>query len=195
MKIYISGKITGLPIEQARAKFIDAEKKLEKAGYTVVNPMNLKFRNDSWDHCMCRCIPALLGCSSIYMLPDWEDSKGARIERYIAEEKEIVIFYEAKPKTDEKQIYDKTEAAVAIATGYCLAEYASPSRERPLFFARSLFAHGVMQLGIENKSQIARKLNRKPSAINRALKNYPDEVQMNPEFRKMAEKVHSILCP
>lgn len=194
MKIYISGKITGTPINQARQKFDEAEKKLTKAGHTVVNPMSLKFKSDCWDHCMSRCIPALLKCDAIHMLPDWEGSKGARIERYIAGEKGLLILYETPPKMDEKEIYNRAAVAVAVVTGYKLSDYAVPSRERPLFFARSLFAHSVVQLGIQNQSKIAEKLNRKPSAVNRALRNYPDELKVNPEFRRMAEKLNSLLC-
>ena len=38
-KIYISGRISGLPIEEVAAKFDETETKLKAQGYEVINPL------------------------------------------------------------------------------------------------------------------------------------------------------------
>ena len=43
---------------------------------------------------MLKDIADLLQCNAIYMLQGWEDSKGARIEHYIATEIGMPIMYE-----------------------------------------------------------------------------------------------------
>ena len=53
MKIYISGKITGLPLEETRRKFADAQALLEEIGFEVVNPMEeglslMPLGNNTW---------------------------------------------------------------------------------------------------------------------------------------------------
>ena len=96
MKIYISGKITGLPINEAKRKFDKAEELLNEKGMETVNPFNNGLRlTDNWkDHLICD-IENLLHCDAIYMLNDWFESKGARIEKYIAEECGITVIFES----------------------------------------------------------------------------------------------------
>lgn len=50
--------------------------------------------HDSWEAHMLKDIADLLQCKALYMLQGWEDSKGARIEHYIATEIGIPITYE-----------------------------------------------------------------------------------------------------
>ena len=83
-KIFISGKISGLHYYYAYHKFATAEKHLERMGYKVVNPMCLCKRDWSWARCMILCLLHLLHCQSIYMLENWEYSRGAKIEYRIA---------------------------------------------------------------------------------------------------------------
>ena len=84
MKIYISGKITGIE-KEAIAIFEKAEKELLVAGYEVVNPMKLNHDHDkSWASYMKVCIKALCDCDAIYLLHNWQDSDGANIEFGIA---------------------------------------------------------------------------------------------------------------
>lgn len=80
MKVYVSGKITGLERSVAVANFARAEKFLKNKGYEVVNPTQLCDENVSWDDAMKICIAELVKCDAIYLLPDWQDSKGAKIE-------------------------------------------------------------------------------------------------------------------
>ena len=84
-KIYIAGKVTGEPLEECRKKFADVQEILEAKGYQVVNPMNLvSDQNVSWQEAMDICVPELLKCNGILMLPCSKYSKGAHIELELA---------------------------------------------------------------------------------------------------------------
>ena len=101
MKIYISGQITGLNYVDAFEKFKTAEKEINKeTSNQAVNPMNLSHDHDqSWESFMLEDIKALFECDAIYMLKNWCNSKGARIERSIAIEMGIEIIYENESYT------------------------------------------------------------------------------------------------
>ena len=79
-KVFISGKVSDLPYLVAYGNFSNAERKLSAMGYEVVNPMKICKKNWSWLRCMIKCLWAIFFCDKIYQLPDWKDSKGARIE-------------------------------------------------------------------------------------------------------------------
>lgn len=86
-RIYISGKISGLPIEEVKAKFQAAEDNIAKIGEVPVNPLKNGLPDDaSWYDHMVKDISMLFGCDQILMLPCWVHSKGARIEHFIARE-------------------------------------------------------------------------------------------------------------
>jgi nucleoside 2-deoxyribosyltransferase len=93
-KIYIAGKITGREIE-AKIEFKKAENHLKDKGWEVVNPMELPHNHDKkWISYMRECIKELLDCDSIYFLPNWEDSRGAKIEHNIASDLNYFMFFE-----------------------------------------------------------------------------------------------------
>jgi hypothetical protein len=96
MKIYISGKITGLPINKVVEKFKWHSGILEMKGYLPVNPIDVSpFAEDKeWEDYMIDDIAALFKCDAIYMLKDWGQSKGARIEYQIAKELGLQILFE-----------------------------------------------------------------------------------------------------
>ena len=80
MKIYISGKITGMEVE-AKVLFQQAEDKLTSLGYEVVNPMKLPHEHDKeWISYMIECLIALKPCEGIYLIDNWIHSKGAQLE-------------------------------------------------------------------------------------------------------------------
>ncbi len=93
--VYISGKITGVE-GKAAPLFAEAKKYLEKLGFEkAINPMDLNHEhNKSWESYMRVCIPALCECTHIYMLKNWMDSKGARVEFSIAQHLKIAVIYE-----------------------------------------------------------------------------------------------------
>lgn len=88
MKVYISGKITGLPLETAKDNFQQVEDDLVKYGHDVVNPMKATPYDESmsWKDYMVKDIKLLLDCDAICLLDNWTSSKGARIEFAIAKE-------------------------------------------------------------------------------------------------------------
>lgn len=84
-KIYISGKITGLPVQEAIAKFRSAAEKIRRFGFEPVSPFDngLPLEAD-WAEHIGKDISLLLRCDAIYLLDDYEKSEGARIELCIA---------------------------------------------------------------------------------------------------------------
>jgi hypothetical protein len=95
MKVYIAGPMRGKP-DFNRPAFDDAEALLRDLGHDVVNPcrldeeLGLYFETDADvtpDHLkeiMARDIAALYTCDRIAMLPGWESSGGAALERQAA---------------------------------------------------------------------------------------------------------------
>jgi hypothetical protein len=95
-KVYISGKISDLEYKVAYSNFEKAEKEInEKANCYPINPIKIEHIHDlSWESYMVEDIKALFGCQAIYMLTNWGQSKGARIERAIALEMGLEIIYQ-----------------------------------------------------------------------------------------------------
>jgi hypothetical protein len=97
MKIYISGKITGIEAE-ALVRFGLAELVMREAGFDPINPMALPHLHDKeWHSFMREDIKALCDCDAIYMLNNWKDSAGARLEHTVAECLGLQVFYEDEP--------------------------------------------------------------------------------------------------
>ena len=93
--IYISGKITGLPIETAYEIFSIAEKQLIENGFKTINPMTIEHNhNKSWENYMRVDLKSLLDCNYIYMLKDWHLSKGANIEYNLAKDLGLSIIFQ-----------------------------------------------------------------------------------------------------
>lgn len=99
-KVYIAGRITGDP--NYRGKFKSAEATVKswwffeqygfkaamrygRFGFRAVNPTKFTFLGRGlerypWFVAMTVCLRKLLRCSYVYMLDDWADSRGAKIE-------------------------------------------------------------------------------------------------------------------
>jgi hypothetical protein len=93
-KIYIAGKVTGLDHEKVKEKFNKAENTLLMMGWDVVNPTKLVTDPDTeWKQAMKICLKELLKCDAIFLLNDWESSRGAKVEEYFARKKGIDVFY------------------------------------------------------------------------------------------------------
>lgn len=87
MTLYISGPMTGLEDSNYPA-FNEAAARLRTKGFDVVNPAELcgHLVNATWADYMRVCIAALVQCDSIYLLPGWTESRGALLERRIAQD-------------------------------------------------------------------------------------------------------------
>lgn len=86
MKVYISGKISGMNHDEAQQRFLDAEEKLKAEGHAVFNPFAYsedKFGRPGslkWEEYMMELLPFVSRCDAIYMLDGWQKSYGANIE-------------------------------------------------------------------------------------------------------------------
>jgi hypothetical protein len=91
--IYIAGKVTGEPYIPCWNKFAKIENKLVELQYNVINPMKLCNPHWCWVRAMCKCIFNLVfRADAVLLLYDWQESKGARLEKRIAEKfKKIII--------------------------------------------------------------------------------------------------------
>ena len=84
-KVYISGKITGLEEKVYKNNFNSAELYLTGLGYDVVNPVSeVSIPNGTWKDYMRRDLKLLLDCDYIYLLDNWTESTGAKIEYSLA---------------------------------------------------------------------------------------------------------------
>jgi len=90
MKIYISGKISGLSEKEYSKKFRDAKRFINREYDTpwdiTINPLDLKpfLGIKSWLCYMITDLYHLRKCSHIAMQKNWTDSKGAVIEYFFA---------------------------------------------------------------------------------------------------------------
>jgi len=94
MRVYIAGKVTGDPYPAVVRKFEAAERMLRDFGYEPVNP--IKEVNDPhmpWHKAMRICIASMLRCDAVLCLPCSLLSKGAQMEREIAERCQITVCF------------------------------------------------------------------------------------------------------
>lgn len=106
MKVYISGKIGEEVLsETTRNKFAKAEMLLRDCGFDVFNPttsglghraeeLAMENGTDFYTEIMKLDLEVLRGCDVIYLLLDWEDSPGAKVEKAEAERLGLSIWYE-----------------------------------------------------------------------------------------------------
>jgi hypothetical protein len=81
---YIAGKITGLPQNDVKEKFNLVAMQLAAMGYHVVKPVSVYDHTKTWDDAVRSDIKQMLECDEVHLLPDWQDSRGAQLERDIA---------------------------------------------------------------------------------------------------------------
>jgi hypothetical protein len=92
-KLYISGAITG--VENYKERFDNAEKNLAEF-YSVVNPTKEVPYNSffKWEDYMLADLKLLKECEGVYLLRGWENSTGAKIEKFFAERMHLFILFE-----------------------------------------------------------------------------------------------------
>ena len=94
-KIYISGKISGLPIQEIAAKFRAAEDKIRRFGFEPVSPLNNGLPLEAeWADQMGKDVALLLKSDAVYMMENWQKSEGATLEYLIAKQRRMRIFKE-----------------------------------------------------------------------------------------------------
>lgn len=105
-KIYLSGKISGDP--NFKEKFAQKEKELTAQGHLVFNPA-LHPDMFTWEQFMELDLKALANCDSIYLLQDWETSRGANIEYEEARRLGKEIIFENGGISKNKNLFEKLE--------------------------------------------------------------------------------------
>lgn len=98
MQIYIAGKITGLDSTKCYVAFKNAEYRIAELGHEPLNPYTLVDQDPDRtyeDYLLDALEIVLCSAQALYMLPNWRDSLGARIEHAIAVEKGLPIYYAA----------------------------------------------------------------------------------------------------
>ncbi|MBD5437703.1 MAG: DUF4406 domain-containing protein [Treponema sp.] len=95
MKIYVAGKITGLSRREVEGKFRATAETLRNEGHDVFIPSVLPMY-DSVPHedYMHVCYAMIDICDAVYMMTDWQQSKGARMELQYAADWRKEILYE-----------------------------------------------------------------------------------------------------
>ena len=81
---YVAGKITGLPKEEVKSKFNMITTQLHSMGYHVERPLAVSHDNSTWPDSIRMDIKKMLECDEVHLLPDWQESRGAQLERDIA---------------------------------------------------------------------------------------------------------------
>lgn len=85
-KVYVSGPMTGLP-EFNFPAFNAAEAMLREQGYDVENPASKGIIDGwEWEDYLRLDLRLITECDAIYLLPGWENSRGARLEVHVADE-------------------------------------------------------------------------------------------------------------
>ena len=88
-KVYISIPISGRDIFAQRRRANDVAERFRRVGYEAITPFDIIPIGDpaakDYATCMGRDSDALLRCDIIAMVDDWENSKGCRAEKAVAE--------------------------------------------------------------------------------------------------------------
>jgi chromosomal replication initiation ATPase DnaA len=192
MRIYISGKITGLSLQDMKEKFQSAQDLLEEVGFEVVNPLNNGLSiNDDWKKHLIRDIENLLPCDAIYLLDNWMDSTGASIEYDMALRMKKDVWFESGVVRNQNMVLN-IQNAIHEVTGMTFGEYTTQSRKRDGFFARMIFVYHCRKKKMK-LTDIATYVHRDRSSMLHLLKKYDDETKYNPHFKIWAERVEDIL--
>lgn len=92
LRLYIAGPMTGLPDYNYPA-FNVAEQRLLALGYEVENPArNPEPACGSWLGYMRMALRQLALCDGVVLLPGWKSSRGANIEKHLADDLCLKVF-------------------------------------------------------------------------------------------------------
>jgi hypothetical protein len=188
MRVYISGQIAGLEEQVARERFESAETLLSDIGLIPVNPLSngLHF-TARWEEHIVRGIELLMGCDAIMLLGNWEESKGARIERHIAEEMGLKVLHEQT--INDESLVKRIRLAIAEVTGLKHQQYSNPRRFREGYYCRLIFTHHCLVKNSLTADEVASLLNRQNQDVRRYRRMYYQEYDFNKAFRNWADRV------
>lgn len=186
-KVYISGQISGLPIEEVKEKFSSIEAQLIAQGYEVVNPLKNGLPwNAPWELHIAMDIVLLMGCDTIYLLTGWDNSRGATLEKNFAELTKKKIIYEAAPA------YSEIKQAITEVMGVSFADITGSCKELQLVYARKIFTQLTREAGLTVQA-IGKLIQRSHATVIYYLRTYENDYNYTPEFRSIANKVKDYL--
>lgn len=126
IKVYISGPITGNP--DYAVEFCEIETWLREYGFEVVNPV----RNmaDNYKGYIDIGLQQLMSCNMICMLPGWNDSDGANLEKAYAEAVELPqlhlphkVWARIQKLADMTIVGDETEPGIQTIATPCRQQF------------------------------------------------------------------------
>jgi len=82
-RIYVAGQITGLDEFEYTGNFNYCSSVVKRLGFIAVNPLTLPKRK-TWIGYMVQDVFELLLCRNAYFMDNWPESKGAKIEHFVA---------------------------------------------------------------------------------------------------------------
>lgn len=117
--IYLCGKVTGLPPAEVVAKFAEAEDYWLHNGCNVINPVTVVNNPEAnWQDAMRMLLPMLAQAQGIYLLRDWQTSRGARLEILIADALGLDIMYQDIRQKSRVESYLNTYAWKGVAPAH-----------------------------------------------------------------------------
>ena len=178
-KVYISGKISGKPIEETERKFAEAEERLRAEGYEVLSPLKngLPLESDYSSHMIIDLL-MLFQADAIYMLHDWSDSNGAITELAAAKATGKLIMYECDPK------HDVIMKVITDITGVTKREVLSKERKVKYVHARILLSQLLIENGV-SITEVRKYLCKQYSSILHYLQVYRTEIKTNRRFKEL----------
>ena len=186
-KIYISGQITGLPFDEVKAKFEKAESELRAQGYEVVSPLKTGIPyNAPWEVHISVDVILLISCDAVYLLSDWKCSKGATLEKTIAELTGKEIIYQ------EVTVFAELKQAISEVMGISFYDIVGNSRKRNVVYARMIYAFFCREKG-ESITDISTEMKHDHSTVIYYLRKFNDDYKFNPKFREIVNRIENNL--
>jgi hypothetical protein len=189
-RVYISGQVTGLNPETARATFAAAEVEVRRLfpNAEIFNPTREIAEGTDWVEAMRLCKMVLPTCGTIYMLADWECSTGACIEHNDAKQLRMNVVYERPASEQEAQMH-LVASAILQETGVTLAELRAKRGNQTISDAR-IMAACIMSLDCDVLSDdIEAFLRRKRGAVRYSLIACKRLYEGDNAFKKLYERV------
>lgn len=183
--IYIAGRVTGLPIDEVRLKFSEAEMEVRKMGFLTLNPVEeiLQFNEfdeeglNGWQQEMDFLVPFLSRCHGIYMLRDWRNSKGARIEYENAIREGKILMFQPEIITTDRLI-----RATEEATGMPWEDIKAKCRKRDLVTVRKVFSYLAVTHNSGTLVQIGGLLGQDYTTIIHSKNSVEDMIETSDEI-------------
>lgn len=108
MKIYISLPISGKNVMTQTGIALSVAEQIRDLGHEPANPFETPLAPPEWSerqkyaYYMGRDIEKLLLCDAVYFCEGWQESRGCRVESYIAETNGLKLYHDLRhiPKSE-----------------------------------------------------------------------------------------------